>query len=133
MLAHLGISGRHLPLKIAVPAKQGSSHHWKFLKVHTGLRFAHGVQPYVCVQCTVDGQSIAMQRLSKHIKTHATIEVRVFIAHCWATSSAQMNSLATNNVTCFLCDWQALWPLLYNDSVNTFQQQDSFLCGQHGG
>jgi hypothetical protein len=35
MFAPLGISGRHLPLKIAAPAKQRSAHHWKFSKVHT--------------------------------------------------------------------------------------------------
>jgi hypothetical protein len=32
----LGISGRHLPLKIAAPTKQGSPHRWKFSKMHTG-------------------------------------------------------------------------------------------------
>jgi hypothetical protein len=32
---------RHLPLKIAAPKKQGSPHHWKFSKVHTGPRFTH--------------------------------------------------------------------------------------------
>jgi hypothetical protein len=41
----LGISGRHLLLKIAAPTKGGSPHHWKFSKVHTGPRFAHGFQP----------------------------------------------------------------------------------------
>jgi hypothetical protein len=53
--------------------------------------------------CNVDGQSIARQRLSKHVKTHATIEVRVFIPRCWATSSAKMNSPARSHVTCFTC------------------------------
>jgi hypothetical protein len=68
----------------------------------------------------VDGQSIARQRLSKHIITHATIEVRVSIAHCWATSSAIMISL-----------WSVPWLLLCNDSANTFQQQrGSFLCSR---
>jgi hypothetical protein len=33
-LSRLGISGRHLPLKIAAPTKQDSPHHWKFSKVH---------------------------------------------------------------------------------------------------
>jgi hypothetical protein len=37
-LSRLGISGRHLPLTIAAPAKQSSPHHWKFPKVHTGPR-----------------------------------------------------------------------------------------------
>jgi hypothetical protein len=46
-LPRLGITGRHLPLEIAAPAKQGSAHHWKFSKVHTGLRFAHSFQPSV--------------------------------------------------------------------------------------
>jgi hypothetical protein len=36
-LARLGISGRHLPLKIAAHAKQGFAHHWKFFKVHMAL------------------------------------------------------------------------------------------------
>jgi hypothetical protein len=36
----------------------------------------------------MDGQSIARQGLSKHIKTHTKIEVRVFIDRCWATSGA---------------------------------------------
>jgi hypothetical protein len=36
-------------LSIAVPIKQGSSHHWKFSKVHTGPRFAHGFQPSVYI------------------------------------------------------------------------------------
>jgi hypothetical protein len=49
-LPRVGISGRHLPLKIAVPAKQGSAHHWKFSKVHTGPRFAQGFQPSVCIR-----------------------------------------------------------------------------------
>jgi hypothetical protein len=37
----------------------------------------------------VDGQSIARQRLSKHVITHATIEVRVFIARCWEQAAQQ--------------------------------------------
>jgi hypothetical protein len=43
--------------------------------------------------CNVDGQSIARQRLSKHVKTYVTIEVRVFIVRFWTTSSAPINSL----------------------------------------
>jgi hypothetical protein len=46
----LGVSGRHLPLKIAAPAKQGSAHRRKFLKVYIGPRFAHGFQPSVCIR-----------------------------------------------------------------------------------
>jgi hypothetical protein len=48
-LSRLGISGRHLSLKIAAHAKQGSAHHRKFSKMHTGPRFARGFQPSVCV------------------------------------------------------------------------------------
>jgi hypothetical protein len=44
----------------------------------------------------VDGQSIAKQRLSKHVKTQATIEVRVFIARCWATSSGNSEFAAVS-------------------------------------
>jgi hypothetical protein len=35
-MGFLEVSGRHLPLKIAVHAKQDSAHHWKFCKVHIG-------------------------------------------------------------------------------------------------
>jgi hypothetical protein len=38
-----------LIFEIAAPAKQGSPHHWKFPKVHTFPRFAHGVQPSVYI------------------------------------------------------------------------------------
>jgi hypothetical protein len=41
------LAGRHVPLKIAAPAKQGSPHHRKFSKVHTDPRFGHGFQPSV--------------------------------------------------------------------------------------
>jgi hypothetical protein len=37
-------------LKIAAPAKLGFPHHWKFSKVHTGPRFAHGFQASVCIR-----------------------------------------------------------------------------------
>jgi hypothetical protein len=40
---------RHLPLKISVPAKKGSLHHWKLSKVFTGPWFAHGFHPAICV------------------------------------------------------------------------------------
>jgi hypothetical protein len=46
----LGICGRQPPLKIAVPAKQGSLHHWKFSKMHAGPRFAHGFRPSICIR-----------------------------------------------------------------------------------
>jgi hypothetical protein len=36
--------------KIATHAKQGSAHHWKFFKEHTGPRFAHSFQPFVCIR-----------------------------------------------------------------------------------
>jgi hypothetical protein len=49
-LPRLGISSRHLPLKIAVPTKQGSAHRWKFSKVHIGPRFEHGFQPSICIR-----------------------------------------------------------------------------------
>jgi hypothetical protein len=49
-LPGLGIIGRHLPLKTAAHSKQGSAHHWKFSKVHTGPRFAHSFHPSVCIR-----------------------------------------------------------------------------------
>jgi hypothetical protein len=30
--------------------QQGYPHHWKFSKMHTGPRFAHGFQPSVCLR-----------------------------------------------------------------------------------
>jgi hypothetical protein len=47
MLAPPKFSGKHLPLKIAEPAKQGSPHYWKFSKLHTGPQFPHGFQPSI--------------------------------------------------------------------------------------
>jgi hypothetical protein len=49
-LPHLGICSGHPPPEIVAPAKQGSLHHWKFSKVHTGPRFAHGFQSSLCVR-----------------------------------------------------------------------------------
>jgi hypothetical protein len=31
-------------------AKQGSEHHWKFSKMHTGPRFAQSFQPSICIR-----------------------------------------------------------------------------------
>jgi hypothetical protein len=46
----LGISGRRLFLKVAALTKEGCPHYCKFPKVHTGPRFAHGFQPFVCIR-----------------------------------------------------------------------------------
>jgi hypothetical protein len=46
----LGVSERQLPLKIAAPTKQVSPHHWKFSKVHTGPRCAHGFHSSLCIR-----------------------------------------------------------------------------------
>jgi hypothetical protein len=48
-LSRLGISDRHLSLKIAAHAKQGSAHNWTFSKAHTGPRFAHSFQHSVYI------------------------------------------------------------------------------------
>jgi hypothetical protein len=45
-----GICGRHQSLKIAAPAKHGSTHYWKFSKLHIGPPFAHSFQPSVCIR-----------------------------------------------------------------------------------
>jgi hypothetical protein len=37
-------------LKFAAHTKQGSAHHWKFSKLHTGPRFAHSFQPSVYIR-----------------------------------------------------------------------------------
>jgi hypothetical protein len=58
---------------------------------------------YILTYCNVDGQSITRQRLGKHVITQATIEIRMFIARCWATRSAAMNSPARNQVASILC------------------------------
>jgi hypothetical protein len=34
----------------AAPTKHGFPHNWKFSKVHTGLRFAHGFQHSLCIR-----------------------------------------------------------------------------------
>jgi hypothetical protein len=53
MLAPQRIGGRHLPVKIAAPEKQGSPHQWKFSsKVNTGPQFSHGFQPSVWYMIT---------------------------------------------------------------------------------
>jgi hypothetical protein len=49
-LPRLGIRRRHLPLKIATRAEQGSPHHYEFSRVYTDLRFVHGFQPSVCIR-----------------------------------------------------------------------------------
>jgi hypothetical protein len=49
--------------------------------------------------------------------TRATIEVQVFIARCWATSSTTMNSLRS-----------VPRPFVCNDSVNTLQQENGVFC-----
>jgi hypothetical protein len=50
------------PLKITWLTKQGSPHHWKFSKVHTGQRFAHSFQPsvydYIRKLCTKQAEVI---------------------------------------------------------------------------
>jgi hypothetical protein len=46
----LEVSGTHLSLKIAAPAKRSSAHNWKFSKVHTGPRFANGFQSSLWIQ-----------------------------------------------------------------------------------
>jgi hypothetical protein len=38
--ARLRIRGRYPSVKIAMPAKQGSPHHWQFSRAHAGLRIA---------------------------------------------------------------------------------------------
>jgi hypothetical protein len=41
------IAPDHHLLKLQAPAKQSSPHHWKYSKVHTASRFAHGFQTSV--------------------------------------------------------------------------------------
>jgi hypothetical protein len=50
MVAPLGNLCRHPPPKIPAPAKQGSPHNWKFLKVRTGPRAAHSFQLSAFIQ-----------------------------------------------------------------------------------
>jgi hypothetical protein len=67
MLAHLEISGRNLPLKIAAPAKQGSLRHWKFSKVHTVFRL-----PYV-----YDCHTKLCRQQAEVIRNHESEHVRI--------------------------------------------------------
>jgi predicted metal-dependent hydrolase len=74
-LSRVGISIRHLPLKIAAHTKQGSLHHSKFSKVHIGPRFAHSFQPsniydYITKFC---------RRQAEAIQNHANEHVRGII------------------------------------------------------
>jgi hypothetical protein len=90
-------------------------------------------ETYSTIYCNVDGQSIAKQRLSKHGITQRTMEVRVFIARCWATSSAPMNSPARNHVTCFLCcQRRDRCYTVISAQVSTMEVKFS-LCGRRGG
>jgi hypothetical protein len=62
-LPRLEICGRHLPIKISVPAKQGSSHHWKFSNMHTirDLRMAFNLlylYDYVAKLCRQQAEVI---------------------------------------------------------------------------
>jgi hypothetical protein len=62
-MSHLGISGRHIPLKIAAPTKQGSVHHWKFSKValvrdmHTAFNLPY-VYDYITKLCRKQAEAI---------------------------------------------------------------------------
>jgi hypothetical protein len=87
----------------------------------------------------VDGQSIARQRLSKHVITQAIVEERVFACRCWVTKHQRIRQLAKRGVATVamqLCDKHAtietemfsVWSVrrLYNefqmkpDSVRVF-------------
>jgi hypothetical protein len=72
-LSRLGISGRHLPLKVAVPTKQVSAHHCKFSKVQNGPRFAHGFQPSVHIYYYITGlcrqqPEVIQNHVNEHVR-----------------------------------------------------------------
>jgi hypothetical protein len=65
--------------------------------------------------------------------TQATMEVQVFIARCWATSSAPMNSPARNHITCFLCcQRRDHCYAVIGAHISTIEAEFS-VCGQHKG
>jgi hypothetical protein len=54
-------------------AKQGSAHHWKFSKAHTGPRLAHNFQLSVCIQLYV---TKLCRRQAKAIQNHENEHIR---------------------------------------------------------
>jgi hypothetical protein len=64
MFPRLGNRGKHLPLKIAGPTKQGSPHRWKFSSVHNGPRFPHSFQPPLYIRLQAED-----------IQNHETVRV----------------------------------------------------------
>jgi hypothetical protein len=64
----LEIKGRHLFLKIAAPAKQCSSHHWKVSKVQTDPPFAHGFQPSVCIKLCRQQAEVIQNHENEHVR-----------------------------------------------------------------
>jgi hypothetical protein len=79
---------------------------WSSVTASLSHELLHFIREYVHshMYCNVDGQRIAKQRLSKHVKTHATVEVQMLIANYWATSSVPINSLTRNQVLCSYAD-----------------------------
>jgi hypothetical protein len=74
-LTRLGISCRHLSLKIAAPKKQGSAHHWNFSMVHIGQRFAPAFNlPYIYMR---DYGTKLCRQQAEVIQNHENEYVRV--------------------------------------------------------
>jgi hypothetical protein len=49
--------------------KQGSAHHWKLSKVHTGPRYAHSFQPSACVQlCKKNMPGVIQNHENKYVR-----------------------------------------------------------------
>jgi hypothetical protein len=53
----------------------------------------------------VDDQSIARQRLSKHVITQATVEEWVFACRCWVTKHQWIRRLAKRSVVTAAVQW----------------------------
>jgi hypothetical protein len=66
----MGISCIHVRLKIAAPVKQGSPHHWKFSKMHTGPRFAHDFQPSVSIRLNKKLSRQQAEAIQNHENEH---------------------------------------------------------------
>jgi hypothetical protein len=63
-LPRLGISSRHLTLKIAAHAKQGSAHHWKFSNVHTAFKLPY-IYDYTTKLCRQE-----LEVIQNHVNEH---------------------------------------------------------------
>jgi hypothetical protein len=80
-LSRLGISGRHLPLKIAEPTKQVSAHHWKFSRctpvrdMHTAFKLPYAYDIRITKLCMKQAEDIQNHE-NEHVRGIGQCEAR---------------------------------------------------------